>query len=404
MLGRVNRVLVTNAEAANTGTSLNTIVNGDILVLNRGFSNLTGTPTISSAADNDVIHIAQGIGTGKAIVSLPIQLKNVTKVIRTAYSAPAEQVIHIGFNGTSGSLQAAVNNTEYRLCVLYKDDQRIMANRDTRGLYYFTSDATATLAEIASALVRKVNADKYAYVSAVLLTNGTFTALTNTAAVVKGSKTVTSTAHGLVAGDLVRIGGTTATSPVYLVKSVTDANNFVLDSVYEGASGTILAANIGKMTVVTSYGIQLTGESIAYNGIDKYSKVAFDASLYAEDQTEETVTYTTALAYGQGFWQQIRDMEYDAQGYLGVTNRTLFPTANLGSGTPSTRATEGLLYNVLTIEHFDEHTGDLQGQYKSPMKTVIAFASASAPTKSTKETAVIDILESLFESAGIFVE
>jgi hypothetical protein len=404
MLNRVNRVLVTNTEADNTGTSIPTIINGDILVLNRAMGNLTGTPTITSAIDNDLIYLAQGIGAGKAILSLPIQLKGVTKVVKKAYSAPVEEVVNFGYIGSgAGTLNAALNSTEYNFIVEYKDDQRVMHMRPTKTLYSYVSDSTATLTEIATSIVRKINADRNAMVAAVMLTDGTFTALTNNATLTNESKNVTSTAHGLAVGDLVRIGGTGGTSPVYLVKTVTDANNFVLDSLYQGATATVLAANIGKITAQTLYGIQLTGQAIAYNGLDLYQKVNFVASMYTDD-AYEVATISTTLDYGQGYWQQIRDAEYFAQGYLGVTNRTLFPSANLGSGTPATRAVSPNTYNVLTIEHLDSHSGDVQGRYSAPMTTMLAFYSSSAPTNSTKQTTVLAILESLFESAGVFTQ
>lgn len=404
MLNRVNRVLVTNTEADNTGTSIPTIINGDILVLNRAMANLTGTPTLTSGIDNDVVYIAQGIGAGKAILSLPIQLKGITKVIRKSYVAPVEEVVNFGYIGSGAStLNAPLNSTEYTFIVEYKDDQRVMHMRPTRSIYTYVSDSTATLIEIVGAIVRKINADKNALVAATMLTDGTFTALANNATVTNESKSVASTAHGLAVGDLVRIGGTGATSPVYLVKTITDANNFVLDSFYQGATATVLAANIGKITVQTLYGIQLTGQAVTYNGIDLYQKVNFVASMYTDD-AYEVATISTTLDYGQGYWQQIRDAEYFAQGYLGVTNRTLFPSANLGSGTPATRAVLNNTYNTMVIEHTDGHTGDMQGQYRAPMSTMIAWYSSTAPTASTKQTTVTAILESLFESAGVFVQ
>jgi hypothetical protein len=406
MLGRVNRVLVTNVEANNTGTSLPTIINGDMLILNRAFSNLTGTPTITSAVDNDLIYIAQGIAASKAILSLPIALKHVTSVKRASYVAPAEQVSHIGYNGTSGTITPE-NSTEYSLIIQLKDDQRVMVNRPSRQVFSYTSDSTATAEEIATSFARKINVDRYisTYVKAEAVSDGTATASGQTATVTNGSKTVSyGGAVTIASGAYVYLAGAT----YKVATGVTAGTSITLDAAYQGttgtiASGTTYASNNGVLTAIANAGIKLTGKSIAYNGIDKYQKVIFETSLFTDSNTA-TVTATTAMAFGTGFWQQVRDMEYDAQGYLGVTNRTLFPSGNLGSGTPATRAVDGTLYNLLVIEHFDEHPGDLQGQYKSPMTTVIAFASASAPTKSTKETTIIDILESLFESAGVFVE
>ena len=60
MLNRVNRVLLTNVEAANTGTNIDTIVNGDMLIFNKTWGTaLTGTPTVTSADGNDTIFTSQ---------------------------------------------------------------------------------------------------------------------------------------------------------------------------------------------------------------------------------------------------------------------------------------------------------------------------------------------------------
>jgi hypothetical protein len=408
MLNRVNRVLVTNVEADNTGTTIPTIINGDILILNRANAVLTGTPTITSAVDNNIIKIAQGIATGKAIVSHDIDLRNISSVRRMVYTAPAEQVTYTGYNGTSGALGSVsgafpLNSTEYFLTFVMKDDQRVAASmrQSRRKFNYVSAPSGDTAQTIAATLVRHANRDKFIapYISSVLVTDGTFTALTNSAAVVNASKIVTSTAHGLSAGDFVRIGGTGTTIPVYKVASITSSSVFVLDTPYQGATATVASANIGKMTVIVSVGIQSTGLVVAYNGIDLYQKVSFDMGVYSEGYVAETVTYSTVLNYGQGFWQQVRDMEYFAQGYLGFSNRVQFPVSTI----PATRAVLNNTYNVVVIEHVDVHTGDLQGAMRSPVTTVIPFYSSTAPTASTKETTFMSILSSLAESAGVFV-
>lgn len=394
---RVKSVLVSNETGANTGTSLSTIVEGDVLVLNRAMANLTGTPTITSAADNDLIYIAIGTGeVGEFKLSHGIQVRNISKVEKEAYSAAVKQISYIGFNGTSGTFSVE-NDTEYQLIVRIKDTYRIQPQRPTFHKYHILSDSTATEIEVLSSAVRKANADVNLKVSAVLVTNGTFTALTNNATVVNGSKTVTSTAHGLAVGDLVRIGGTGATSPVYLVATITDANTFELDTTYQGTSGTVLAANIGEISAQTSYGIQLTGKALSVKAPDLYpGELGFEVSFAPEIGDAVTVTHSTVKDDGKGVWQQIRDEEYFAQGYDGITNRIKFPT-----NIPSTIAASGNQYGTIVIEHRDGHGGNFQDIMTSPLTTMIAIDTNGA---STKYDAVVNIIESLAESAGIFVE
>ena len=413
MLNQVDRVLVSNTEGANTGTTRQTIINGDILIFNRtGNTALTGTPTPISAEGNDIIYIAQGIGTGKGLDSLPIVLRNVTKVSVEGYAAPAEKVYSFGYIGSGSSTVAAPDSlAEYALNINILDDQRIQGNRPTRQYYSYVTDAAATAKELVFALAAKVNNDFFvantnSYVTAAVLTNGTFTALTNNATVTQYGKTISSTAHGLVAGDFVRIGSTAATSPVYQVDQAIDANTFTIKGRFVAASGTVLAANIGKITVDTLVGLQLTGTVVPFNGIDLYQKTNFVASLYNTATTGFNVLSTpvisTALNYGQGFWQQVRDQEYFAQGYFGITNRTQFPgSVNMQ---PATRAVVGNTYNSVVIEHYAEEETSLQRMGRNPMKTQVYFYSSTAPTASTKQTNFLATIESLVEYYGVRVQ
>ena len=290
-----------------------------------------------------------------------------------------------------------------------KDDQRQQSNRPTKEAFFYKTDSSATAKELAFAFAGKIqnsinSVNTNAYVTATVLTNGTFTALTNNATVSQFGKTVTSIAHGLVVGDNVRIGGTAATFAVYEVETTT-ANSFTIKGRYMGASGTVLAANIGKITADTLVGLQITGRAIAYNNIDYYQKVDFDASLFPTSGSGFEVLITpvvsTPYGFGQGFWQQVRDAEYDAQGYAGITNRIQFPQSVTN---PLTRAVVGNTYNSVVIEHWSWEETSLQRMVSKPLTTEIYFYSASAPTKSTKETAFFNILESLVESVGVFVQ
>lgn len=412
MLNRPDRVLVTNTESANTGTSLPTIINGDMLIFNEAFTTaLTGTGgTITSSANNSRIYIAQGIAAGRAIVSMPIVLKNVTKVTVRGYSAPAEKVMTYGYNGTSGTISTPDDSTEYQLTILVKDDQRIQGNRPTTQKYNYKTSSSATAKELAFAFAQKVENDCIAgntnsYVTAVVLTNGTFSALSNDATVTQFGKTITSTAHGLSAGNYVRIGGTGGTAPVYEVDTIIDADTFTIKGRYMGSSGTVLAANIGTITSDTSVGLQLTARAIAYNGVDLYQKVNFTTSLANVNGAGFDVltapVVTTEMAMGQGYWQQVRDAEYFAQGYLGITNRIQFPGSIQN---PSTRAVVDNTYNSVTIEHYSEEETHLQQLAKKPLTTSVYFYSSSAPSSSTKQTAFLNTLEALIESAGVFVK
>lgn len=386
----VTQVLVANVGTANTGTTLPTIANSDILIFKEGNQTaLTGTPGTTGI---DKIYIAQGLGnTGAAQIGTPlgIKVKDIHKMTAAAYVAPTPQVIAIGFAGTgTANIIAPTNDTTYSLTIVFKDDQRFSADaRQTRKTYYVTTDSSATTQEVVNSFVTQINKDLYMRdkIIATSLTNGTFTALTNNASVTNGNASVTSTAHGLVAGDLVRIGGTGNTVAVYQVLSAPDANTFILTSPYQGATATVLAANIGKMTAVTLTGIRLEAKPVPYNGIDFYQVINFDAFLTNDfTNVAESKTTITPFTYGAGTYQIVRDMEYWAQGYVeGPKNRTQFPDANVNGlgGSHPTRATAGGQYSIAVIEYYHAHQGDFLGKNEAPLSVVIAFNVASSTTK-----------------------
>ncbi|HEY8364246.1 MAG TPA: hypothetical protein VIK84_01630 [Haloplasmataceae bacterium] len=406
---RVNSVLVSNGTGSNTGTSLSTIVDGDILIFNKNFDNLTGSPTITSDIDNDIIYIAMGIGTGEYKLSAPIQVRNIRKVQKEAYAAPVQQVTHIGFAGSGTEDIDVENDTEYQLNIKYKDVYRVQPQRPTIFKYNFVSSSAATKSEVVSAMVRKVNADSNIKVSAVILSNNAGTAITGTGtiSIANGSKTITAGTDidaVLQVGDYIRLGSTAVTGGVYKIVSMdTSAQTAELDTYYQGPTLTanaeanhqyISAANFELSNV----GIQLTGETLIEKSPDLYAGVlGFEVSMFPEIGTHFTVTETTSKNDGQGFWKQVRDREYFAQANEGITNRIKFPT-----NVPPTKAASGNQYASLIIEHADIHTGDRQNTMSSPLTTEIYINTSGGTT--TKYDAVVNILESLIESAGIFVE
>lgn len=222
------------------------------------------------------------------------------------------------------------------------------------------------------------------------VSNGTFTAFGANATVVNGAKLVTSTAHGRAVGDIVRIGGTGATVGVYIVASVIDANNFTLDSPYKGTSGTVLAANIGTMTVVTSWGFKLT--SLAQTSrltlaggapFDEYEWIIFDASyaLAAESTTNNTAapyTLSQIANPGQGFWKQVADREEFAKGYLGDTSKRRSWDQRITS-----QVVQGQMYDTVEITHQEIMKGDFQGNYESPLLTEIYIPNGSTQADPT---------------------
>jgi hypothetical protein len=409
---RVAKVLVTNTTGANTGTSIPTIIDGDVLVLNKAMANLTGTPTPTSAANNESIYIALGIGAGKPRLSSEIKAGQIKSWKKLAYAAPVEQISTIGYNGATEAL-ILLDSTSYKLSISLRNERhQFRAHLKTSYDYYVTTAASADEYVTALAFIKKINADSklagYGGVSrmlrarfqADLISNGDFTefATTITSILTNGSTLVTTgAAHGLVADAFVQYRGIT-----YKVLDAPTTTTLTLDRAYTGVSETIdpdTSVDLaGVLTTVTLFGIQIQGLPITtrYSGgvpLDEYQQCTFDVSLAPVNGSldQQQVVTETASVVGQGFAEQVIDMEVHAMGWLGVTNRTLFP---IDSFTP--RAIKGNQYTLYVIEHYDTiDTG--QQVLSNPMLTVIAFKS----DVTTKMDAIEAILDSWMVGAGL---
>lgn len=399
---RVNSVLVSNVGGANTGTSLASIIAGDVLVLNQNNSNLTGTPTPSSAAGNDAIRIALGLpaglpdsDTGFRLSSL-IRAKNVTSWKKATYVAPVEQVDKIGYNGTSGGLDLS-DLTEYRLRIVLKDRNRFMPHRPTELDFYYTTGASASDIDAALAFARKINNDsrrlRNLIQASVVAGTTTLTELTANGTVINGSKIVTSTGHGFAVGEYISIRGI-----LYKIAEVTNANTVVLDRPYTGVSETIAVAStvdqIASAASISQVGLNLTGQAITTKSVDLYQQLNFTSNLAPVNGKagDEEAVLSTGATTGSGYWEQVKDMEFFEAGYRGITNRRLFPIDEF-----KPIAQVGATYQLYVIEHFEVVNTNM-GLTKNPLSTVLAFDVSSA---STKAAAVEAILDSWMAGAGV---
>jgi hypothetical protein len=300
---RVPTVQVTNVQTANTGNGRpEGAANGDVILFDRQFNEVADTATVQTAPDVETLYVGLGVG-GSIESSMPIQVRNIRFVKVTPYVAAVQRSVTIG-NIT------AVNNTEYIVKIIYRDQFTSAPAQSAPRSYVFTSDGTATAAEIATGLAAVINSDKNAQVTASVSTN-----------------------------DLV-----------------------------------------------------ITGKVIAANAIDTYQRVTFDVATPVGFASTTTNT-VTAGADGVGIGQKVKDLEQTTK----FQQRILFPIP-----TETTKASVSGIYNLVTIEHYNEHIGDMANQRKEPLRTVIAFASTSA-TPSAKQTAFMVKLASVVESAGTFV-
>ena len=141
-------------------TGLADIDAGEILFIDAGGNPLSAV-ALAALADDALFYIVEG-KKGAAlshIISPRLTKASITAHRGSSFAAAIQQVSYIGFNGVAGDINA-LNNTEYSLTVSFGYDKDIYSQRRNVRRYHYTSDATATSAEIAAAFVLAMNADK----------------------------------------------------------------------------------------------------------------------------------------------------------------------------------------------------------------------------------------------------
>lgn len=327
-------------------TSFATMDTGEISVLGPQDQFVAiGTATALDGASHFTLVQKSNDGTFHQSPRIPIA--GVTKLSYEAYAAPAEQVDYIGYgpSATTSTIEEISNNL-YVLHVTYKQDKEMWSEQANRRIYTYQSGDTPVDITIAKSLTAQINADLFTGVKAEIVvptgTEGTFSI--GSLAVVNGGTTVTGTAHGRSVGDVVRLAGSGATNPVYIVTKVNSATSFEIHTPYQG---TTIASGTGRVVTAYTYvGIKLTGIALPYTdkGIFKYNKVFWDLALV---NFGSTPSYTaTVMSKGNGSYYQVRDLEWFSSVSDGAYVTIGFPQSSGRNDADSTKT-----YNVLTIEY-----------------------------------------------------
>lgn len=374
-----------SVQITDPATTATYIASGEIVVLDKNDNVLTAGSTI---ADSDKIRFVQGTGTGNPLVySNWIYASNVTSYTGASYVAAQEQIYYVGYNGSSGSIDVSTAGSNYIIRVLFKHDSEMWSEQSSVLYNEYTSDATPTQSEVAAAFVAKyartypsTNSD----IKVERVCDGTFTVLGNSATltVTNGSTTATlstSSGHNLVAGDVIRIGGTTSTVPVYIVSAVS-GTTVTLDSAYQGTSGTVANANVGEMSSVTAWGLKFSGKAYTFNsasvGRFKYMKVAFDLTIQNWGTT--AVTKSQEASRGNGTYEEVAELEYFSQGFEGwLSTRNAVPY----TPQPRTGALSTETYNTISIKAYDSSDfGVISGIKPSPFQVYLFLPPGASQT------------------------
>ena len=388
--------------ADNTGSTLETMVKGDLLLINYDtLAVLSGAG--NTIANAPVIAIAYCKEDGVPLISNPIYGKSLTGGGSTAYAAPA--YAKKGFGYTSASTTAtlpAVGSTEIEWsgALVFPTDLRLRPNKQSRLEFNVYSKGGYDLALKLKSDINRMSdvnprLDGNKLVVANISSNLTTVigAVGVTYAVTKGTKTVTfSAAHGLVQGSYVKL----ADGYTYRVASLGTGNVLYLDSAYLGATVTAATSNLSfksadGVTEPSLIGIEIVANPIVINNpVDKYDQVDFTIGLSkAFGSLAEVVI--TAFGLGAGTGQQIRDFEISCMGWDGYTDRR-----DPMRQAYSFQSNLSLPYNTVSVSSKLPVT-DYGNPVDAPVSVLLAFYN----TVATQRTTFMGILTPWLASGGV---
>lgn len=333
---------------------------------------------------------------------------------KVAYTAPTQRIRYVGYNGTSGSIDAE-NSTNYLLTIKHKFTFKVH-NQYTYNKYgEYESDASGTQQEIVDALVANITnnykkeVDKLVRVERVCDEAGTAVPTGNVAFnVTYGSPYITSTnvddatgATAIAVGDYIRFDevaagtGTATTDPCYKVTAIDAVNNIItLDQPWQGATASIDDEDaeliLAAAAASAEWGLKLTGVAPSnYTlGNNRYEVVDFDVVL--NDGFGSTPTSTSQTpSRGAGTYQEVAELEWFLQGNRGEAyrvdpNRIVdIPKDVLANKT----------YDWISLEYSDEAEVNLGAKYSHPQVLMLAIEN---DTEGTSGSTLYTNLQTVF--------
>jgi hypothetical protein len=332
----IKSVFIVPAQAAVTSGTITpgSVATGSVVVANMSNEVLDATTVLNYSK----IKIIKDRGADLPLQQVVLDLNQISAWGATPGAAATEQVDYVGFNGTSGTIQVLPSNF-YIVKLEHVPNQFAYGKRPANykyGTYQSTIGATQNAAgqlEVANGLVNSLvqnfrpNRTTDWRVKSELVNSGAGAAITGAPtsfSFTRYSKAVTyvgTDPSNVVAGDYLRVGGTTPGTPVYKVASITPATNtIILETGYQGDTATILNAAMEVVTVAglgSDWGIKITGIKQKYdvNRWRQYDKVRFNTFLEGFPNTATpTVVTTTAAFDGVAVYEQVANDEYISWG------------------------------------------------------------------------------------------
>lgn len=393
----VGKRISRTASLAATQVSPSSIAAGEVVVTDAAGKILDST-TVLTAKE---IVVVQGQGSTKPLIkSDVIKLGKVVSYKGKKAAAAVEQVSYIGYNTSTGSIDAITSNVYFaRLAML--NEQNTFGNRTMYENFKYETGTSTSQKAVAQGLwldaITIRNAEQmYRFERLCDGTQADFTGSATGMTFTKGSKTVAFTSSGsastgtIAVGDVIRV----ATQGVYIATSAATAGaSFTIDGPFQGTTGeytggSTAASQVGIVATPVNWGIRITGVAKTYiPGVFRYYKVRFGLQLKdfgTTTLTEPGTSPAVGASEGQGTTEQIQDLEWMSQGVDGKIYRIDTPPVTMVANAVSNLGSD-VGFAQLIIQFYDNDPLPIGETAKSP-KTLIIAAPESAFSSSSVGT------------------
>lgn len=392
----VNQIIIATAADVNA-TTIADLAAGEIAIAHPNGVIVTANAYANAdlPAGGKYIIAAKGVTSGVLQISDVITKGSEVAMYYNAYAASAAQIDYIGYNGTSGAIEA-LNSNVYSIRLMLRDNTTASFKRDLIKEGFYKSDTSATAAEVAlgltKSLVKNFSREAEEIIRFERVNSGTSVATSaGTLTFTKGSKYVAwvedtaaddagkydTDGSSVAVGDYVRVGhATTKTYPVYGIVAVTGAATTTiileLDMEYQGASGVVAAANAGVIPAasVGDFGIKLTGQKKTFvKGVfNTDSYISWDTILQDFGTTTLTKSQSQSAGIGTPEWVIEKEFEFQMKENFYRAAEPV-PSYKQDGSTAST-------YGVFVIQYKDEMDTVLGGQADSLKTLYVACVTA----------------------------
>lgn len=296
--------------------------------------------SLSTAPAVDFVQIVQGQGANKPLIKSAAIPKAQVTAKTLKYTGATQQVSTVGYNGTTGAIVNPGIGVNIILRNTFKTNFFQFSDKLMESIVGLKVGALDTTSSIANTLQKAAILDVRRYVNIPFKVElysahagAAITGAPTSFGVTNASTLVTWTGgtdpSNINAGDFVRLGGTTTSTPVYRVASVDLTNNYlILDAPYQATTATILVANVEVITKAQAdtnpIGIIFTGlpQAKFAPNIFRYETSKF-VTTATNFSTTEVINAATVPTEGSGVYEQIAEQEFFFQLFEGMHDANL---------------------------------------------------------------------------------